>query len=713
MGDDALPVQRRIDELRQTIDRLNYDYYVLDQPSATDAEWDALMRELRELEAAHPELVTSESPTQRVGATPSAGFAEIAHPRAMLSLSNVYSEEELKAWAERARRRAENAPLTLVTEPKIDGLAVAITYRDGLFHHGATRGDGFVGEDISPNLRTIRSLPLRLHKPREGEVPSAIEVRGEVYMRKADFARLNEQLEADGRKTFMNPRNAAAGSLRQLDQRITATRPLRLFVYGIGYVENGDVPRTHFEDLALLRALGFDPSPEAMRHGSIEEVWERCRWWQDRRNELDYEIDGVVIKVDDVRLQEEIGYVQREPRWATAYKFPAQQQTTVLRDIVINVGRTGTLNPLAHLDPVNIGGVMVSRATLHNEDEIARKDIRIGDTVVVQRAGDVIPQIVQVLADRRTGTETPFRMPDNCPVCDAPTHREPGVAMRYCTNAACPAQLKQRVHHFVSRGAMDIAGLGDKLADRFVDLGLIGDVADLYRLDWEQLKDLERLGEKSAENLRAAVERSKTRPLARLINALGIRHIGERSAALLAEHYGSLDALAAAEVEEINAIGGIGAVLAQSAYDFFHEPRNLEVIAKLKESGVRTADERPAGARSGERPLAGKTFVLTGRLEGMTRPQAEERLRRAGAGISGSVSKKTAYVVAGEDPGSKADRARELGVPIIGEAELVALLAGNPAPPSADGAQDPEATDAPTRDEEASPEQARGQERLT
>jgi DNA ligase (NAD+) len=676
MGDDA--VQRRLDDLRRTIDRWNYEYHVLDQPSATDAEYDALMIELRELEAAYPELVTPDSPTQRVGAAPQAAFGTITHPVPMLSLSNVYNEAELRAWEQRARRVLGGATMTYVTEPKIDGLAVALTYVDGVFDHGATRGDGFVGEDITANLRTIRALPLRLRPPDGAMLPRVIEIRGEVYLPKRAFEALNERIAAEGGKLFMNPRNAAAGSLRQLDARITANRPLHLFTYGLGYQQGGTAPRTHWDELAFLRSLGFATPAETARCATIDEVWERCLWWQERRHDLDYEIDGVVIKVDDIRLQEELGFVAREPRWATAYKFPAIQATTVINDILINVGRTGTLNPLAVLEPVNIGGVTVSRATLHNEDEIARKDIRIGDTVVVQRAGDVIPQIVKVIEERRPPDTEPFEMPETCPVCGAPTHREPGVAMRYCTNAACPAQLKEHLHHFVSRTAMDIGGLGGKLIDRFVDLGLIRDMADLYALDWDQIATLERLGEKSAANLKEAVEASKTRPLARLINALGIRHVGERTAGLLADRFGSLDRLMSASLEEINAIGGIGGVLAQSVYDFFQEPRNRAIIAKLQAAGVRTADDRTGDTTNGLAHLAGKTFVLTGRLETMSRPQAEERLRRAGATVSGSVSKKTSYVVAGEEAGSKADRARELKVPIIGEHELLALLDATP-----------------------------------
>jgi len=701
-GGEATAPQRRVEELRHTIERLNYEYFVLDQPSATDAEYDALMRELRELEGAHPELASPDSPTQRVGSTPQAGFAEVAHPVPMLSLSNVYSEEELRAWLQRNRRILPRTEFGFVTEPKIDGLAVALTYQDGSFHHGATRGDGSTGEDITANLRTIRNLPLRLARADGDALPRVIEVRGEVYMRRADFARLNERLEREGGKTFMNPRNGAAGSLRQLDQRITATRPLRLFAYGIGYAEGMPLPRSHHDVLALLRRFGFDTSPDAALHTEIDSVWARCCWWQERRSDIPFEIDGVVIKIDDARHQEELGFVQREPRWATAYKFPAIQQTTRVVDITINVGRTGTLNPLARLEPVNIGGVVVSRATLHNEDEIARKDIRIGDWVVVQRAGDVIPQVVKVLEERRTGEERPFAMPDTCPACGAPTHREPGVAMRYCTNSACPAQLRERVSHFASRNAMDIAGLGEKLGNRFVDLGYVHDIADIYALDWEAVAALDRLGEKSVANLRAAVERSKQRPLARLIFALGIRHVGERSASLLADRFGSLDAIAAATLEEISAVPGIGPIVGQSIYDFFHEPRNLEVVAKLAAAGVRMSEPRADGG-NGTGPLVGKTFVLTGRLEKVTRPQAEELLRRAGATVSGSVSKRTSYVVAGEEAGSKADRARELQVPIIDEQQMHALLAGETGTIGEAGAPEaPAAEDGPRRGPEES-----------
>jgi DNA ligase (NAD+) len=667
--------RQRVAELRRRIDRWNYEYYVLDNPSASDAEYDEALNELRGIEGENPELVTPDSPTQRVGISPQSAFGKIEHPVPMLSLSNVFNEEELNAWAVRAQRFAGGAALTYAIEPKMDGLAVALTYVNGHFDHGATRGDGFVGENITANLRTVKTLPLSLHASEQYPLPAVIEVRGEIYMRKADFERLNERIVADGGEPFMNPRNSAAGSLRQLDTRITASRPLRLMTYGIGYVQGASLPATHTAGLDMLAAFGFPTPPSRVRVETVDEVWERCQWWLAQRDKLEFEIDGVVTKVDDIRLQEEIGFVAREPRWATAYKFPAIQKTTVIEDILINVGRTGTLNPLAVLAPVNIGGVVVRRATLHNEDEIARKDIRIGDTVVVQRAGDVIPQIVKVIVEKRTGDERPFEMPATCPSCGAPTFREPDVAMRYCTNAACPAQLKEHLHHFVSRTAMDIAGMGAKLTDRFVDLGWVRDAADLYRLPWAEAAQLDGLGERSAANLQAGIEASKSRPLARVINALGIRHIGERTAALLADRFGSLDAIGAASFEEINAVGGVGAVLAKSVRSFFDEPANRAIIEKLRAAGVRVSEER--AATSGPPKLAGKTFVLTGRLETLTRPQAEERLRRAGAAVTGSVSKKTSYVVAGEDAGSKADRARELEVPIITEQDLLAMLAGH------------------------------------
>ena len=668
-------VQRRLDELRQLIDRYNYEYHVLDAPTATDAEYDALFNELKALETEHPELVTPESPTQRIGTDAQSTFQQVQHVRPMLSLSNVYNQDELNSWADRAKRFAGVDQLDWVTEPKVDGLAVAITYRDGVFDVGATRGNGFVGDDISPNIRAVPSIPLRLRENDRFAIPGAIEVRGEIYMRRSDFEALNDRLAENGGKLFMNPRNAAAGAIRQKDTRITASRPLRMFAYQIGYIEGGQRPESHLESLEMLRELGFVTSLEATVHTAVDDVWERGQYWLERRTSLDFEIDGMVIKVNDLALQEEIGFVAREPRWATAYKFPAIQQTTKLLDILINVGRTGTMNPLAVLEPVNIGGVTVSRATLHNEDEIARKDIRIGDIVVVQRAGDVIPQIVKVMEERRTGDEVTYQMPSHCPSCGQPVHREPGEAMRYCTNATCPAQLRERIHHFIGRSAMDIDGLGEKLADRFIDLGWLHDAADIYSLDWDAIADLEGLGEKSAANLRGSIEVSREQPLWRLIHGLGIRHIGERTAHLLADRFGSLQALSAASLDNIADVPGIGEILAKSVVDFFSEEPNRALIEKFERAGLRTREH--AAGEEQPRPLLGKTLVLTGRLDRHTRTEAEEALRLLGAHVSGSVSKNTTAVIAGEAAGSKAERARSLNIPVLTEDDLASLLAGD------------------------------------
>ena len=679
-------LQRDVDDLRTKLDQFAYEYFVLDQPTASDAEYDAMMNALRRLETEHPELVTAESPTQRVGGYAKSEFGEVAHPRPLLSLSNVYNEADLNAWDQRAIRFSGVAELEYVTEPKADGLAVALTYVDGALDRAATRGNGIVGDEITANVRAVRAIPVKLRRPENFPMPETIEIRGEIYMRKSDFEGLNNRMAESGGKLFMNPRNAAAGSIRQKDPAITAQRPLRLFVYQIGYVTGAPLPATHFECLEWMRELGFTTSLDAERHASVETVWTACEAWLDRRLDLDFEIDGTVIKVDNLHLQEEIGYVARDPRWATAYKFPAMQQTTRLLDILINVGRTGTLNPLAVLEPVNIGGVTVGRATLHNEDEIARKDIRIGDAVVVQRAGDVIPQIVKVIEERRTGSEVPYQMPDACPSCGTPVHREPGVAMRYCTNATCPAQLKERIHHFISRAAMDIDGLGPNLADRFVDLGWIADVSDIYRLDWQAVAELEGLGEKSAENLQAAVEKSRNQPIWRLIHGLGIRHVGERTANLIADRFGSLARLLEASADDIADISGIGGVVATAIHGFTVEQVNRELVASLEEVGVQTRDESVSYETG--RPLSGLTLVLTGRLGSMTRPEAEEQLRKLGANVTGSVSKKTSAVIAGAEAGGKADKAQQLGVPLLDEEALALLLEGNVPAALADAATD-------------------------
>jgi len=669
-------VEERVASLRQQIDHANVEYYIHDNPTLTDAEYDALMNELRALEAEYPALVTPDSPTQRVGTAPSAEFGAVTHPAPMLSLGNVFSREDLHAWAERVYRVAGRETITFAVEPKIDGLAVALTYTGGKFARGATRGDGFTGEDVTPNLRTVRTIPLRLREA----APGTIEVRGEVYLTRSGFHRLNEERARDGLATFANPRNAAAGSLRQLDPTITASRPLGFFAYAAGYwTDPAAMPvRAQSDLLHRLHDLGFRPSPHAVTCDTIDAVWERCQHWLDQRDALDFEIDGVVIKVDSLGMQEELGNVAREPRWATAYKFPATQVVTRVNAITIQVGRTGSLNPVAELEPVNVAGVLVSRATLHNEDEIHRKDIRIGDTVIIQRAGDVIPQVVRVVTERRTGDEQEFRMPEHCSACGALVERLPDEAMAYCTNISCPAQVRERIKHYVSRGAMDIEGLGEKIVDRFADLGFLHDVADIYHLDPTQLLALEKFGEKSVENLLRSIEGSKNRPLARLVFGLGIRHVGERSAGLLADAFASMDALIAAPVEDLGKVNGVGAIVAQSIADFFAEPRNRDLIAKLAAAGVRMADE-PRTAPTGPQPLTGQTFVLTGRLESMSRPQAEARLKALGAQAVSTVTKKTTAVIVGAEPGSKAERAATLKVPILTEEDLLTLLGSNEA----------------------------------
>jgi DNA ligase (NAD+) len=666
---DESTAQLRIDELRELIRQYNYEYYVLQQPTVSDEEWDALFHELKALEEAFPHLVTPDSPTQLIGAAPAEGFEQARHEIPMLSLSNIFSRDALQEWIRRVQRFAGRDNLTYTCEPKIDGVASSLLYHNGRFQRGATRGDGFVGEDVTANMRTIRDIPQRIKASEP--VPASLEVRGEIYMRRSEFEEMNRQRVERGEPPFANPRNAASGALRQLDSRVTAQRPLRLFVYGAA--TRGDhMPRHHWETLQLLQSYGFPVSPDARRCSNADEIWEVCEWWFERRTSLDFDIDGVVIKVDDTHLYDEIGTVAREPRWATAYKFPAMSATTTLEAIDINVGRTGSLNPLARLTPIEIGGVTVSRATLHNEDEIRRLDVRIGDTVIVQRAGDVIPKIVGVVTDRRDGTEVEFVWPDRCPVCGSTIERVAGEAMSYCVNSAsCPAQLREQVSHFVSRGAMDIEGLGAKLAARFVDQGLIRSLADVYRLDWDAILSMEGMGAKSVERLQRSIEASKTRPLYRVIFALGIRHVGERNAELLAERFRSLDALATASMDELASVPGVGKVVAQSIHDWFAEERNLALVRDLNEHGIRTEQESTEDDGHILPEWQGVTVVLTGRLSDMTRGEAEALLKRAGAQVSSSVSRKTGIVIAGEDAGSKADKAREYGVAIIDEAEFL------------------------------------------
>jgi DNA ligase (NAD+) len=667
---------RRAAELRTAIEEANYRYYVLDAPTLSDAEYDALMRELRALEAAHPELITPDSPTQRVGGEASGLFAKVRHPQPMLSLGNAMNEAELREWHESRvlKLLGPGVAVTYVVEPKIDGLAVALTYREGGFVQGATRGDGEVGEDVTANLRTVRDIPLRLRDPRETGLPlaSLIEVRGEVYIRTADFEALNERLAAAGEKTFANPRNAAAGSLRQKDPAISAARPLRFFAYGVGPFE--DVALTgQWQTLHYLRALGFPVNADARHFEDFEQVIAYCREWMARRDQLPYEADGIVIKVDDFEQQRALGAVQREPRWAVAFKFPAREAVTRLLNITVNVGRTGVVTPNAELQPVVIGGVTVRSASLHNADYIAERDIRIGDYVVVQRAGDVIPYVVGPVLHLRTGAERPWVFPTHCPACGTPLERQPGEAAWRCPNfGICPAQLVRRVEHFVSRGAMDIAGIGERQAELFVTLGWINDVADLYSLTPEHFQGVEGYGPRRVANLLRAIEESKQRPLERLIIGLGIRYVGSVAAAALAAHFGSLDAIMAASQEELQAIDGIGPVVAASVVDFFSREEERRVVEKLRAAGVRLSGGTPRPSVGAN--LAGKTFVLTGTLPTLTRDQASELITAHGGKVTDSVSKKTSYVVAGANPGSKLARARELGVPVLDEAGMLALI---------------------------------------
>jgi len=670
---DMGKAKRRIDELRETINYHNRRYYVLDSPEISDAEYDKLMKELRELEAEHPELVTPDSPTQRIGAPPVEAFGVVEHPRPLLSLANAFSYEELAAWHKRATNLLGGRHFDLVCEPKIDGLAVALTYVDGLLATGATRGDGYRGEDITQNLRTIKSIPLSVSK----EAPPRFEVRGEVYLPKAGFKKLNEERAKEGLPLFANPRNAAAGSVRQLDSSITARRPLDIFVYGLGWAEGKAVPDTHWEIMQWLKSLGFKINPNiALRH-SLDEAEEYHEMWAKSREKSPYEADGIVAKVNAIALQEELGTVAHEPRWAIAYKFPAVQGTTKLLDIGINVGRTGSLNPYAILEPVRVGGVTISSAALHNEEDIHRKDIRIGDWVVVQRAGDVIPEIVEPIVSRRTGKERVFSMPGRCPVCGSEVIKPEGEAMHRCTNAACPSQALERIKHFVSRGAMDIDGVGEKLCQALFEAGLIKDAADLYYLTKQQLLSLERMADKSASNVLDSIEKSKERPLARVIFALGITRVGDRYAELLSEHFASIDALAKASQEQLSTIPSIGPKIADGIVAFFRQERNRQIIEKLRKAGVKLEREEVEKVGEGlapSLPLAGLEFVLTGKLESFSRPEAEAKIKALGGKAASDITRKTSYVVVGIDPGSKLAKAEKLGTKTLSEAEFLKLL---------------------------------------
>jgi DNA ligase (NAD+) len=661
---------KRAEELRSQLEHHEYLYYVLDQPEISDAEFDRLMRELRDLEAAHPELCTPESPTQRVGGQPREGFVKVPHSSPMLSLDNALNEQELRDFDARVRTLLKSEDYEYVAELKLDGLSMAAHYSDGRLQQAVTRGDGRTGEDVTENARTIRSLPLRIK--REAKLNRPFEVRGEVVMQRRSFERLNQERDQAGLARFANPRNAAAGALRALDPSVTADRQLDCFTYFL-LGEGRPLLDSHWKSLDTLAAAGFKVNPHRRKCNGLDQLFEFIHEWETKRDTLPYEIDGVVAKIDSVPQQEKLGWTAKAPRWAIAFKYPARQASTVLENIEVQVGRTGALTPVAHLRPVNLSGVTVSRATLHNEDEIARLGVEIGDTVLVERSGDVIPKIVRVV--EQGAHRHRFRMPARCPVCGGHIVREEGEAASRCVNTNCPARLRQSLLHFASRGVMDIDGMGDALVDQLLSRGLVHSIADIYSLSVDQLLQLERMGKKSATKVIQNIDQSRAQSLARVLNGLGIPFIGERTAQILAEHFGSLDEIARASAETLQEAHEIGPKVADSIRQFFGEERNRELVERLREAGLRfTAPKQPK--KKG--PLTGLTFVLTGTLPTLKREEAKERIEAAGGKVAGSVSSKTDYVVAGEEAGSKLDKARELKVPVIGEKRLLSLLDGTP-----------------------------------
>ena len=659
--------ETRIGELRRQLNDYSYRYHVLDDPIVPDAEYDRLLQELAELESEYPEFITEDSPTQRVGDHPLSEFSEVSHEVPMLSLDNAFSDEELFAFDKRSKDRLAAAEIHYTAEVKLDGLAVSLLYHHGKLVRAATRGDGTTGEDVTSNIRTINSIPLAL---RSTGYPVRLEVRGEVFMTKAGFEELNNRQLARAEKLFANPRNAAAGSLRQLDPRLTAERPLKFFAHGIGIVDGGELPGSHFEILQSLKTWGLPVSVETRRVAGIEECIGFYREISDKRAQLPHEIDGIVFKVDDLKFRTELGFVSRAPRWAIAYKFPPEEELTEVLDIEVQVGRTGALTPVARLKPVRVGGVTVTNATLHNADEVQRKDVRVGDTVVVRRAGDVIPEVVRVIPEKRTGATQPFTMPNQCPVCLSATERIEGEAVLRCTGGLhCRAQTIQSIIHFASRSAMDIAGLGEKLVEQLFDAGQIQTIADLYQLDHERLAALERMGDKSAENLLRAIETSKNTRFDKFLYALGIREVGETTARNLARHF-QLDEIRTVTQEDLCQVRDIGPVVAENIVRFFNDEQNIAIMDKVIAAGVRwesSQDDKTAG-------LSGKTFVITGTLATLSRNEAKDRLTSQGAKVSGSVSARTDYLIAGENPGSKLDKARSLGVRVLDEAGLFEYL---------------------------------------
>lgn len=671
MSQVSADIQQRVEQLRAALDDHNYYYYVLDDPRIPDAEYDRLFRELQTLEADYPELATDNSPTRRVGSTVETSFQEITHRLPMLSLDNAFSDDELRDFDRRVRDRlATEDPVEYVCEPKLDGLAVSLHYEQGVLTRAATRGDGYTGEDITANIRTIPSVPLTL---RGDDYPDLVEVRGEVYMPKAGFEQLNRRLSEQGEKTFVNPRNAAAGSLRQKKSTVTAKRPLELCAYSMAVTDDSLLPETHWESLQRVRGWGFRINPEMRTAKGVEACLQAYQELMAKRDTLPYEIDGIVFKVNRLDLQQQLGFVSRAPRWAIAHKFPAQEELTVIEDVEFQVGRTGAVTPVARLKPVFVGGVTVSNATLHNMDEIRRLDVHIGDTVFIRRAGDVIPQVLKVVPEKRPEGAAKVVMPSQCPVCDSDIVQIEGEAVARCSGGLyCPAQRKEAIRHYASRKALDIEGLGDRLIEVLVDEGMVNTVADLYRLTKFQLSSLDRMGDKSAGNLVAAIDRARNPVLWRFLYALGIREVGEATAKSLASHFGTLEAISAANDEALQAVPDVGPIVAGHIRSFFDQPHNRETLQALQDAGVSWKEEQVVPAEA--KPLAGETWVLTGTLSQMTRDQAKEKLEKLGAKVAGSVSKKTACVVAGEAAGSKLTKAEQLGVPVLDEEGLLALL---------------------------------------
>ncbi|HZP30822.1 MAG TPA: NAD-dependent DNA ligase LigA [Acidimicrobiia bacterium] len=677
MSESPVDPQQRVAELRALIQEADYRYYQLDDPSVADAEYDAWMRELRGIEESHPDLVAPDSPTQRPRGAPSATFAPVRHESPMLSLDNAFDHSELRAWYERITRIVSD-PIGFVGEPKLDGLAISLLYVDGRFTRAATRGDGVTGEDVTANVATIASIPKQMNG--SGAVPSRVEIRGEVFMPLASFEELNRRQGDAGDRLFANPRNAAAGSLRQKDPRVTASRDLDFFAYALGVKDGGPALRSHHETLAWLGDAGLPVNPHIERLADIDAVAAFCERILQQRHSLGYEIDGAVIKVDDLGQRDEMGSTSKAPRWAIAYKFPPEERTTLLKNIMVSIGRTGRATPFAMLEPVFVGGSTVGLATLHNEDEVARKDVRVGDTVIVRKAGDVIPEVVgPVLAKRKPGARR-WKFPKNCPACGSPLVRLEGEADTHCVNVECPEQRVQRIVHFASRGAMDIEGLGEERVRQFVDAGLLSDAGDIYSLTVERLVPLERMAKKSAENLVGGIDASRSRGLARVLVGLGVRHLGPTAAQAVARALGSLDAIEAASVDELTAVDGVGRVIAESVQRFFAVEGNRVVVEKLRDAGVdlKAATAAAPARAPGGVTLDGLTFVLTGGLDAYSREQAQAEIEARGGKVTNSVSKKTSYVVVGESPGSKLAKAEQLGVPILDEAGFVDLLAKGP-----------------------------------